>query len=53
MIVFGLTSEQLLGLYIIIALAFLVYPDDASDPANPPKQAVGMIVRSVKTFVSL
>jgi Ca2+:H+ antiporter len=38
----------LLGLYIIIALAFLVYPDDATDPA---KQAIGIAVRSVKTFV--
>jgi Ca2+:H+ antiporter len=48
-------KKQLLGLYIIIALAFLVYPDDASGPAdpNPAKEAVGMVVRSVKTFVGL
>ncbi|KAE9370314.1 Calcium/proton exchanger [Stipitochalara longipes BDJ] len=43
-----LEGAMLLGLYIIIALAFLVYPDDATDPA---KQAIGIAVRSVKTFV--
>jgi Ca2+:H+ antiporter len=50
-----LKKKQLLGLYIIIALAFLVYPDDASGPAEPPpaKEAVGMVVRSVKAFVGL
>lgn len=39
---FAANGSQLLGLYIIIALAFLVYPDDATgdnpnkgDPANP------------------
>lgn len=45
---FAKYGYQLLGLYIIIALAFLVYPDDASDPA---KGAIGMVARSVKTFV--
>lgn len=40
---------MLLGLYIIIALAFLVYPDDAA-PSTP--SAVGTVVaRSVKGYL--
>jgi len=42
-----LEGAMLLGLYFIIALAFLVYPDDA----EPIKHAVGIAVRSVQTLV--
>jgi len=44
-----LEGAMLLGLYFIIALAFLVYPDDAN--AKPIKQAIGVAVRSVQTLV--
>jgi len=44
-----LEGAMLLGLYFIIALAFLVYPDDT----EPIKQAVGTAVSSVRTFVGL
>jgi Ca2+:H+ antiporter len=43
-----LEGAMLLGLYLIIALAFLVYPDDAGEPI---KQTVGLAVRSVQTLV--
>jgi Ca2+:H+ antiporter len=39
-----LEGAMLLGLYIIIALAFLVYPDDATDTP-------GVVVRSVKVML--
>ncbi|KAH8668097.1 Sodium/calcium exchanger protein-domain-containing protein [Tricladium varicosporioides] len=39
-----LEGAMLLGLYLIIALAFLVYPDDATDVG-------GFVVRSVKSMV--
>ncbi|KUJ21740.1 Calcium/proton exchanger [Mollisia scopiformis] len=39
-----LEGAMLLGLYIIIALAFLVYPDDATDVPS-------IVVRSVKAMV--
>jgi len=45
-----LEGAMLLGLYIIIALAFLVYPDDATNDGDAivdPK----LIVRSVKALV--
>jgi len=39
-----LEGAMLLGLYIIIALAFLVYPDDAGD-------VPGILVNGVKSLV--
>lgn len=39
-----LTCSQLLGLYLIIGLAFLVYPDDATDaPSNLVKHARSLV----------
>lgn len=44
-----LEGAMLLGLYIIIALAFLVYPDDATD--LPGGDAPSVVVRSVKAML--
>ncbi|TVY75960.1 Vacuolar calcium ion transporter [Lachnellula suecica] len=46
-----LEGAMLLGLYIIIALAFLVYPDDAVEGGGDPVSDPSMIVRSVKAMV--
>lgn len=43
-----LILTQLLGLYIIIALAFLVYPDEA---AKKDPGLGGLAVRSIKSMV--
>lgn len=44
MVMYADVCKQLLGLYLIIALAFLVYPDDATDVPDKVLGAVKAMV---------